>query len=127
MDNKITVIEGPPPTFETIPDLWVHGLSEGLGQTDMVLTRLRTFNGPELVERCYRTWCEKQTMHLEYRTPEGLEASTPIVAARHMETDAGDMILLWLRIADEEVELELGYDDDFSDMDDGDWPPDDLA
>ena len=123
MEEKITIIEGPPPTFEQIPDLWVHGLSEGAMQTEMVMTRLRTFNGPSLVERCYRAWQNQNEIQLEYRTPDGLNAVAPIVAARNMKTDEGDMLLLWLRMPDDSVELEIGYDNDF---DDDDWDIDEV-
>jgi hypothetical protein len=119
MKDKITIIEGPPPTFDKIPDLWVHGLSEGLTQTDMVVTHLRTFNGPALVERCYRAWRNRENISLEYRTMEGLKAEVPIVAARNVETEDGDMLMLWLRFADDAVELEIGYGDGFSDDEDG--------
>jgi len=120
MDEKITIIEGPSPSFEPIPDLWVHGLTEGLTQTDMVVTHLRTFNGPSLVERCHRAWRNLQNITLEYRTHEGLQAEVPIVAARNLETEEGDMLMLWLRFADNAVELEIGYDDELGDEDD-DW------
>lgn len=123
MEEKITIIEGPPPTFEQIPELWVHGLSEGAMQSEMVMTRLRTFNGPSLVERCYRAWHNQRDIQLEYRTPDGLNAEAPIVAARIMETDEGDMLLLWLRLPDDSVELEIGYDD-FDDEDD--WDIDEI-
>jgi len=121
MDEKITIIEGPPPTFEAIPDLWVHGLSEGITQSDMVVTHLRTFNGPSLVERCHRAWRNLKNINLEYRTPEGLQAEVPIVAARNLKTEDGDMLMLWLRFTDNALELEIGYEDDFGDEeDDGD-------
>ena len=119
-EEKITIIEGPPPTFEQIPELWVHGLSEGAMQSEMVMTRLRTFNGPSLVERCHRAWNNHQDIQLEYRTMDGLKAEAPIVAARNLETDEGDMLLLWLRLPDDSVELEIGYGDDFDDEDDWD-------
>jgi hypothetical protein len=125
MDDKITIIEGPPPSFEAIPDLWVHGLSEGMTQTDMVVTHLRTFNGPTLVERCHQAWRNLKNINLEYRTPEGLQAEVPIVAARNVKTEEGDMLMLWLRLADNAVELEIGYEDDFGDEDD-DWGIDDM-
>jgi len=125
MDEKITIIEGPTPTFEAIPDLWVHGLTEGMTQTDMVVTQLRTFNGTSLVERCNRAWNDFKNINLEYRTMEGLHAEVPIVAARTINTDEGDMLMLWLRFTDNAVELEIGYDDDFED-DEGDWDPDDM-
>ena len=120
MDDKITIIEGPTPTFESIPELWVHGLSDGTMQSEMVITRLRTFNGPALVERCHRAWRNQKDIQLEYRTSDGLRAEVPIVAARNLETDEGDMLLLWLRLSDDSVELEIGYDDEFDDEDDWD-------
>lgn len=124
-DEKITIIEGPSPTFEQIPELWVHGLSEGAIQSEMVMTRLRTFNGPSLVERCSRAWRNQREIQLEYRTPDGLNAEAPIVAARSLETEEGDMLLLWLRLPDDSIELEIGYDDDFGDdVDEEDWDVD---
>ncbi len=117
MEDKITIIEGPPPTFEAIPDLWVHGLSESMTQNEMVFTRLRTFNGPALVERCYNAWRQKRDIRLEYRTMEGLQAEAPIVAARNLNTEEGDMLFLWLRLHDDDIELEIGYDD----LDEDEW------
>ena len=124
MDDKITIIEGPPPNFEVIPDLWVHGLSDGMTQTDMLVTHLRTFNGPALLERCHRAWRNKKTISLEFRTMEGLQEEVPIVAARNVRTEEGDMLMLWLRFTDNAVELEIGYDDDPGD--DDDWDLDEM-
>ena len=119
-EDKITIIEGPPPTFEMIPELWVHGLAEGSTQAGMVVTRLRTLDGPALIERCHHAWRNKQTISLEYRTPDGLPTEAPIVAARHVEIDEGDVLLLWLRLTDDDVELEMGYTSDTDDEDDDD-------
>lgn len=127
MDDKITIIEGPPPTFEAVNEGWVMGLNESPTLADVVLTRLRTFNGPALVERCYRAWHQRRTINLEFRTSDGLERLAPIVAARYLEVDEGHLLLLWVRLNDEEVELELGYDDDVGDdYDDDDFDFPDL-
>jgi hypothetical protein len=115
MDDKITIIEGPPPTFEAVSDGWVLGLNEGPNLSDIAITRLRTYNGPALVERCYRAWNSRKPMFLEFRETDGLESQAPIVAARALDSDDGQMLILWVRIANEEVELEFGYDDDFDD------------
>ncbi len=120
MEDKITIIEGPPPTFESVADSWVIGVSESPNLGEVVLTRLRTFNGPELVERCHRAWRHQQPICLEYRTEEGLQEQAPIVAARFLETEEGHMLLLWLRLVDEGAELEFGYDDDSGDNEDSD-------
>jgi hypothetical protein len=130
MDEKITIIEGPPPTFEEVAENWVLGLNESRYLADVVLTRLRTFNGPALVERCHRAWRNQQPIHLEFKTMEGLEHRAPIVAARHIETEEGDVLYLWVRLASDETELELDYEDDYDDEEDlddnyplgpGDW------
>jgi hypothetical protein len=118
MDDKITIIEGPPPTFEAVNEGWVSGLNESPILAEIALTRLRTFNGPALVERCHRAWRNQQTIHLEFLTSEGLEHKAPIVAARAVETEDGHMLMLWVRLNEEEVKLEFGYDDDIGDEDD---------
>jgi hypothetical protein len=121
MDDRITIIEGPPPTFEAVAEGWVMGLNESPTLADIAVTRLRTFNGPALVERCYKAWHNRQSINLEYRTSDGLEHQAPIVAARSVEVEDGQLLLLWIRLTDETVELELGYDDDLGDDDDYDF------
>ncbi len=115
MDENITIIEGPPPTFESVSDGWVMGLNEGPNLADIAITRLRTFNGPALVERCYRAWNEQKPIFLEFRASDGLEDKAPIVAARALDIDEGQMLVLWVRLNNDEVELELGYSDEFGD------------
>jgi hypothetical protein len=112
MDDKITIIEGPPPTFEEVMDGWALGLNEGPALYDTMLTRLRTFNGPALVERCYRAWNDQSSMFLHYRDTLGLEARAPIVAVRSVDSQDGQMVLLWIRRKPEETELETDQDDD---------------
>jgi hypothetical protein len=121
MEDKITIIEGPPPLFEAVSENWALGMidSDSLGR--IAMTRLRTFNGPALLERCHRAWRHQQTIRLEFRTPEGLAALAPIVAARFMETPDGHVLLLWVRLNHDETEVEYDYGDDS-----GDTPPDDL-
>ena len=114
MDDKITIVEGPPPVFERVGDGWVMGLNESSIPTNIAITRVRTFNGPALVERCYRAWRDQLPINLEFREKDGLIKQSPIVAARFVETNEGHMLLLWVRIPNDEIELELGYDDDDS-------------
>ena len=118
MEDKITIIEGPPPTFQAVNERWVLGLNESPNLSGLVVTHLRTFNGPALVERCHRAWRNNVPIHLEFRTPDGLDKQAPIVAARAVDTDDGHLLILWLSIADEGVELEIGYDDEADDEDD---------
>jgi len=127
MEDKITIIEGPPPTFEMVNDGWVLGLNESPLLFNIGLTRLRTFNGPSLIERCHRAWRHNQTIHLEYRDTTGLENQAPILAARTLDRDEGQMLLLWVR---QEVDLDeidpdlddLGDEDDLGPSDDLDLP-----
>lgn len=112
MDEKITIIEGPPPTFEAVGDGWILGLNESPNLYSIALTRLRTFNGPALIERCNRAWRKKNTINLEFRGLDGLEDHAPIVAARTLEVDDGQMLFLWVRLEYEEDGEEADLDDD---------------
>jgi hypothetical protein len=122
MDDKITIIEGPPPNFEDVHEGWPLGLNESPSLHKLALTRLRTFNGPSLVERCYRTWRNHHTIHLEFRANDGLIHKTPIVASRAAETDEGQLIFLWVRLTEQEALFELGADDDQTEDDDQEPP-----
>jgi len=119
MEDKITIIEGPPPVFEAVSDGWALSLNESAGLSVPALTRLRTFNGPALVERCYRAWNAKAPIHLHYRNDMGLEQSAPILAARNVETPDGHVLLLWVYLDHEKVEYEIDTGDD--DLDENDF------
>ena len=115
LEDKITIIEGPPPVFEQIDDGWALGLSEGPLLYDMSLTQVRTFNGPELVERCHRMWKENGVIHLHYRNEMGVEEMVPIMAARSIDTEEGQILLLWTRHTPENFEDFDDLDEDFDD------------
>jgi len=112
MDDKITIIEGPPPVFEHVNDGWAMGLNESPSLSVAALTRLRTFNGPALVERCYNAWHNKASIHLHYRNDLGLEQTAPILAARNVETAEGNVLLLWVFLDGDKVEYEMDSGDD---------------
>jgi hypothetical protein len=112
MDDKITIIEGPPPLFEPVQDGWALSLNESPHLPLTVLTRLRTFNGPSLVERCYRRWKDNLPIHLHYRNDLGLEEAAPIVAARSMESEDGHILMLWISLDIQKVHIELDSGDD---------------
>lgn len=125
MDDKITIIEGPPPTFEVVGDGWALGLNEGPNLYQVALTRLRTYNGPALIERCNRAWRHQNKINLEYRTLDGLESHAPILAARALELDEGQMLLLWVRREFDEDDIDPDMDDISDDLlDDLDDDPD---
>ena len=111
MEDKITIIEGPTPVFEPVQDGWALGQNETSIFSFTALTRLRTFNGRALVERCYRRWNERLPIHLHYRDEIGLEQYAPILAARCVATQDGDVLLLWLHIERDDMELEINADD----------------
>jgi hypothetical protein len=132
MEDKITIIEGPPPTFEAVQDGWAQGISDSPFFSGVLSTRLRTFDGPSLVERCQTAWRSRQSINLEYKTMDGLLEEAPIIAARSVQTDEGDMLFLWVRIEEDDLELEIAYEDEFEDDDeseedeDDDFDPDPL-
>ncbi|MDY6872668.1 MAG: hypothetical protein SVR81_01700 [Chloroflexota bacterium] len=124
MDNKITIIEGPTPNFDSVEtDLvigmngWTGGLSEGPYLYDTARTVVRTLNGKALLERCHNAWAHQATMFLEYRDPIGMTKEIPIVAARTVESEHGEILVLWVRRDPEEIEdegFDLNLDDDES-------------
>jgi hypothetical protein len=97
IEDKITIIEGSPPEFENVSDAWVLGLNETLGNYELALTRLRTFNGQALVERCHRTWKNNLPMYLQYKNTVGLEDQVPIMAVRNVDTSDGQVLFIWVR------------------------------
>jgi len=125
MEEKITIIEGPTPVFEDISDDWAFGLNESPNLYGTTFTQVRTFNGPALVERCHRAWKNHATIFLHYKNEFGEEEKTPIVAARSVASDEGQVLLLWLRelpTLEDLKELVNGfnddeYDDDYEDED----------
>ena len=118
MEDKITIIEGPPPVFESVNDGWALGLNESPWLYDLTLTQVRTFNGPALVERCHRAWKQGITMYLHYRDEMGLEEKAPILAARSAETADGQVLILWVRQLPEIEDLNDESDEDGDEEDD---------
>lgn len=123
MDDRITIIEGPPPVFEEIDDGWALGLNESPLNYSLALTRLRTFNGPALVERCHRAWSAHNVINLHYRNDMGLEETVPIMAARTIEAEEGNLLLLWCRRKSDKIEEDLDFGDDDEDNDPDDDAP----
>jgi hypothetical protein len=118
MEEKITIIEGPPPTFEVLDEGWAFGLAESPFLSEIAVTHLRTYNGPALVERCHRAWRKQLPIHLEYRDSEGVEQRAPIIAARTVETDGGQVLILWVRLHKEDAEVKISFsaeDDEYMD------------
>src|SRR5260370_36439583 len=96
--EKITIIEGPTPVFEQTPETWLPSLAEGPTLPDLALTRLRTFNGPAMVERCWKAWDARRPVFLEYRDEGGQTQSSEVVAARYLDVPEGHMLLLYVRL-----------------------------
>ena len=105
MNNKITIIEGPTPEFQVVSEdnfndgslNWVTGVLEGPFLFETAFTNVRTFDSQKLLERCKDAWSAKQTMYLEYKDRIGLRKEDPIIAARAVTVEDGDMLPLWVR------------------------------
>lgn len=119
-ERKITIIEGPPPTFEAAMDEWTLSLVEGPSLSQIAMTRVRALNGPALVERCYRAWRQREPIHLEFRSPDGLIQRVPIVAAHYSQIDDADVLRLWVAVDNADVQVEYEFVDDDTDEDDDD-------
>ncbi|MDD2522865.1 MAG: hypothetical protein PHW11_08630 [Anaerolineaceae bacterium] len=125
MNNKITVIEGPTPEFQLLSENqfnegslnWVNSVLEGPYLYDTAFTNLRTFDAQKLLDRCQDAWSEKQTMYLEYKDRIGLRQEDPIIAARAISVEEGDILLLWVRkeLSEPEEDPYEDYDEDDND------------
>jgi hypothetical protein len=116
-DKKITIIEGPPPTFEIVYDVWANGIMDSATQASVAVTRLRTFNGPHLVERCYHAWNKREPINLEFRSTDGMTLEVPIIAARSTESHEGQLLFLWVRLPEDEIEFDFLYREDLNNKD----------
>jgi hypothetical protein len=117
MEDKITIIEGPPPIFESVNDGWALGLNESPWLYDLTYTQVRTYNGPALVERCHRAWKQGDAIYLHYRDEMGMEEKAPILAARSITAEDGQVLILWVRLMPEVSEAEMEDGDEIGDED----------
>ncbi len=118
-ERKITIIEGPPPTFEAAMDEWAMAMVEGPSLKKIAVTRVRALNGPALVERCYRAWKQREPIHLEFRSADGLIQRVPIVAAHYSQIDDADVLRLWVAVDNPDIEIDYEFVDDDEPADDG--------
>jgi len=125
-DKKITIIEGPPPTFEIVYDNWANSIIDASTQASVAVTRVRTLNGPELVERCYHAWNTLNPINLEFRSPDGNTLEVPIVAARSTDSHEGQLLILWVRLPDSEIEIDFIKDDQSDELGEDELGDDDL-
>ena len=119
MDNKITIIEGPTPTFEGVSANWADSICETPEPSLIMMTNLRTMNGQALLERCHNTWGQGDTMYLHYRNTIGLEERMPIIAAESLDTEEGQKLILWVVMpAANRGHVYIQSDDDFDEDED---------
>ena len=96
----ITIVEGPEPEFSSHNDVWALSLLEGVDYIGLERCRLRTFNGPAMVERCRKAWAKGRPVLLDYPNRLGLRRQTPVAAARWEEIEEGMLLHLWVRSSD---------------------------
>ena len=111
-ERKITIIEGPPPTFQAAADDWAFALVEGPSLSQIAVTEVRALNGPALIERCYRAWRKREPIHLEFRRPDGLVQEVPIVAAHYAQMDEADVLRLWVAVDNPDIQVTYDFVDE---------------
>jgi hypothetical protein len=93
----ITIVEGPSPAFHPAPEDWVFGLVEGPRAGVPSRSRMRTFSGPKMVERCRRAWGAGRPVVLDFPDGIGLRKQVEVIAARWEELPEGHVLDLWVR------------------------------
>ena len=96
--ERITVVEGPTPTFEPNTEPWVLGMAEGPAIPFTGRCLLRTLDGNALLQRCREAWGKGRAACLEFTNMAGLPEEALILAARVSEVEAGEVLHLWLRL-----------------------------
>jgi hypothetical protein len=95
----ITIVEGPPPEFKDVTNEWSLGVLEGTEESNIALCEMRTFNGPQLVQRCQDAWDNRRPARLDFPTGEGKErGELDILAVRWEAVDEGHKLFLWLKV-----------------------------
>lgn len=93
----ITIVEGPPPEFKSVDEVWMFSLLEAARPYMISLCQVRSFKGQVLMERCQRAWSSQRPIRLDFPTLSGLRKQLEIVAARHDKLPEGDLLNLWVR------------------------------
>ena len=93
----ITIVEGPEPEFLPHNETWALSILEGGGFIGLEQCRLRTLNGPAMVERCQNAWRAGRPVLLDYPNRLGLRRQVTVAAARHEEVLEGAVLHLWVR------------------------------
>ena len=92
----ITIVEGPPPEFQPVPDGWSLSIYEDRQPYQSAVCQMRTFSGPKLLERCQRAWDESRPVKLDFPDGTGLRRQINVVAARWTEVEEGHVLHLWV-------------------------------
>jgi hypothetical protein len=96
--ETITIVEGPPPEFQPVPDLWPLSIYEDREPYQSAVCQMRTFSGPKLAKRCQDAWREGRSARLDFPTGEGVRGELDIVAVRWEKVEEGHKLYLWVRI-----------------------------
>jgi hypothetical protein len=120
----ISIIEGPPPQFESAAhDSWLS-YPDSLQPFDLARCDTRTFSGPKMVARCRNAWAEQRPVMLEYRDLDGLKQRVEICGIRFDELDEGTLLQIWVRLPVEMHIVDLMDDEDDEETEDYDGDDD---
>ncbi len=95
--EMITVVEGPTPEFHPAPEVWALALCDSPHGSMPVRSRMRTFDGPKMINRCTRAWAEGRPVLLDFPDHVGLRRQAQVIAARWEEVEEGHVLHLWVR------------------------------
>jgi len=93
----ITVVEGPTPEFHPAAEIWALALCDSPHGSAPARARMRTFNGPKMLDRCTRAWTEGRSVLLDFPDEVGMRRQVQIIAARWSEVDEGHVLHLWVK------------------------------
>ncbi len=95
--EMITILEGPTPDFRPVEAYWPISVSEGPKPLGIAFCELRTFNGPQMLQRCRTAWEEGRPVLLDFPDRMGMRHQVTVIAARYEIVPEGHKLLLWVQ------------------------------
>jgi hypothetical protein len=93
----ITIVEGPPPIFQSAQGVWPHSLAGGVVAHEITTCQTRVLKGTKLIERCRRAWEAGRPVLLDFPDNLGLRRRLEVIAIRCEELPEGTMLHIWTR------------------------------
>jgi len=102
--ETITIVEGPPPDFKQVPDVWPWAFWKTRSPLYRRMSRCAPSTARKMLERCQRAWHEDRPVRLDFPDGTGMRRQINVVAVRWSEVEEGHLLHLWVQLPPDAVE-----------------------